>query len=118
VANERFVSYTHCSCDGDSSAGWDHFRQAQALTADYELMKFREACLADRLVILLAGLDPLVAWLLHWHNDVDPEHDLRMGDYYRDFVRDEAQALGYTLDTVRAWTPPAKAQANRPREGR
>jgi hypothetical protein len=56
--------------------------------------------------------------LLQWHNDVDPEYDLRMGDYYRDFFRDEAQTLGYTLDTVRAWRPPAKAQANRPRKGR
>ena len=41
-----------------------------------------------------------------------------MGDYYRDFVRDEAQTLGYSLDSVRAGTPPAKAQANRPRKGR
>ena len=30
-----------------------------------------------------------------------------IGDYYADFVRDEAQALGYTLDQVRNWTPPA-----------
>ena len=66
---------------------------------------------ADRTVIPggLVGLLELVPWLLQWHNEVDPEYDLRMGDYYRDFVRDEAQALGYTLDQVRDWTPPAKA---------
>ena len=123
VPKERFLSYPHCSRDGDPSlvvgwAGWDHLRQAQALTAYYERMKTREGWTPGRLAPLLAGLDQLVPWLLQWHNDIDPEYDLRMGDYYRDFVRDEAQTLGYTLDAVRAWTPPAKAQANRPRKGR
>jgi hypothetical protein len=36
-----------------------------------------------------------------------------MGDYYRDFVRDEAQALGYTVEQVRNWQPPAKAKSAR-----
>jgi len=118
VPKERFVSYPHGSRDGDRSlvvgwAGWDHLRQAQALTAYYERMKSREGWPADRLVPLLAGLDQLVPWLLQWHNDIDPEYDLRMGDYYRDFVRDEAQALGYTLEQVRAWEPPVKARGTR-----
>ena len=33
-----------------------------------------------------------------------------MGDYYRDFVADEAQTLGFTLEQVRALTPPAKVK--------
>ena len=67
----------------------------------------------DRLAPLLAGLDQLVPWLMQWHNDVHPEYDLRMGDYYRDFVRDEAQALGLTPEAIRAWPPPAKAGGGR-----
>jgi len=115
VPKERFVSYPHTSRDGDPSlvvgwAGWDHLRQAQALTAYYERMKSREGWTPDRLVPLLAGLDQLVPWLIQWHNDLDPEYDLRMGDYYRDFVADEAQALGFTLEQLRAWTPPAKVK--------
>ena len=118
MPRERFVSYPHCSRDGDPSlvvgwAGWDHLRQAQALTAYYERMKSREGWPAERLVPLLAGLDQLVPWLLQWHNDLDPEYELRMGDYYRDFVRDEAHALGLTLESVRAWQPPAKAKGGR-----
>jgi hypothetical protein len=73
-------------------------------------MKSREGWTPDRLVPLLAGLDQLVPWLIQWHNDLDPEYDLKMGDYYRDFVADEAQALGFTLEQVRAWTPPAKVK--------
>jgi hypothetical protein len=121
VPKERFVSYPHCARDGDPSlvvgwAGWDHLRQAQALTSYYERMKSREGWPAERLVPLLAGLDGLVPWLLQWHNEVDPEYDLRMGDYYRDFVRDEAQALGYTRDQIRDWEPPAKARRTRGRK--
>jgi hypothetical protein len=115
VPKERFVSYPHASRDGDPSlvvgwAGWDHLRQAQALTAYYERMKSREGWTPDRLVPLLAGLDQLVPWLIQWHNELDPEYDLRMGDYYRDFVADEAQALGFTLEQVKGWTPPAKVK--------
>jgi hypothetical protein len=120
VPKERFVSYPHASRDGDPSlvvgwAGWDHLRQAQALTAYYERMKSREGWTPDRLVPLLAGLDQLVPWLIQWHNELDPEYDLRMGDYYRDFVADEAQSLGYTLEQVRGWQPPAKVKRGRGR---
>jgi hypothetical protein len=121
VPKERFVSYPHCSRDGDPSlvvgwAGWDHLRQATALAAYYERMKTREGWPAERLVPLLAELDQLVPWLIQWHNEVDPEYDLRMGDYYRDFVRDESHGLGFTLERVRAWQPPAKAKGGRGRK--
>jgi hypothetical protein len=118
VPKERFVSYPHCSRDGDTSlvvgwAGWDHLRQATALAAYYERMKTREGWTPGRIAPLLAGLDQLVPWLIQWHNDVHPEYDVRMGDYYRDFVRDEAHALGLTLEAVRAWQPPAKAKGGK-----
>ena len=118
VPKERFVSYPHCSRDGDPSlvvawAGWDHRQQATALAAYYDRMKTREGWPSDRLVPLLAGLDQLLFWLKLWHNDVDPDYDLRMGDYYADFVRDEAQALGYTSEQVKSWAPPAKAKGGR-----
>jgi hypothetical protein len=38
-----------------------------------------------------------------------------MGDDYEDFVRDESQGLGYTLEQVRGWEPPAKAKGGRGR---
>ena len=30
-----------------------------------------------------------------------------MGDYFAGFVDEEARALGFTLDDLRAWQPPA-----------
>jgi hypothetical protein len=68
-------------------------------------MKHQEGWSAERLVPLLAGLDQLVPWLLQWHNDVDPDLQLRLGEFYRDFVRDEAQSLGYIVEQLRAWQP-------------
>ena len=104
------------SCSG-SSSGRDYRRgQATALAAYYDRMKTREGWPAERLVPLLAGLEQLLFWLKLWHNEVDPEFDLRMGDYYADFVRDEAQALGFTLEKVRSWEPPAKAKGTRGRK--
>ncbi len=117
VPKERLISDPHCHRDGDPSlvAGWDHLQQAAALSGCYERMKTREGWPPERLLPLLAGLDQLVPWPLQWHKAIDREYDLKMGDDHRDFVRDEAQALGYTLIKVSGWEPPAKA-ARRSRE--
>ena len=58
---------------------------------------------------LLAGLLELVPWLEQLHNDIDPAFGERMGTYYRGFVTDEARALGFTLEDLRAWKPAATA---------
>ena len=60
---------------------------------------------AARLQPLLAGLLELVPWLEQWHNELDPAYGERMGTYYRGFVNEEARALGFTLDDLRAWKP-------------
>ena len=44
-------------------------------------------------------------WLEQWHNEIDPAYGERMGTYYRGFVNEEARALGFTLDDLRAWKP-------------
>ncbi|MCK6557260.1 BREX-2 system adenine-specific DNA-methyltransferase PglX [Candidatus Binatia bacterium] len=113
VPKERFVSYPHCERDADPTpviawAGWDHLQQAQALAAYYVAMKETEGWTAERLTPLLAGLLELLPWVQQWHNEVDPGHNLRMGDYFADFVTEEARALGVTTDQIRAWKPPAK----------
>ncbi len=114
VPKERWVSYPGCERGADGSlvvswAGWDALKQATALAAYYLDMKENEGWAPPRLHPLLAGLQELVPWLKQWHNDYDPEHALRMGDYFDAFVTDEARTLGLTLADLRAWRPPATA---------
>jgi hypothetical protein len=121
VPKERFIIYPHCARAADPSvvvawAGWDHLQQARALAAYYMRMKTDEGWSAERLTPLLAGLRELVPWLRQWHNDLDPEFDARMGDYFADFVTQEAHALGLAPEQIAAWTPSAGAtKRTRPR---
>jgi hypothetical protein len=112
VPRELFITYPHAERDGDQTpvvgwAGWDHLRQAKALAAYYVRMKDQEGWARERLQPLLAGLLELIPWLKQWHNDLDPAYGIGMGDYFAGFVDEETRALGFTLDDVRAWQPPA-----------
>jgi hypothetical protein len=114
VPKERWVSYPGCERGADGSlviawAGWDHLQQATALAGFYLDMKDNEGWPPERLQPLLAGLLELVPWLEQWHNDLDPIYGERMGHYYKGFVAEEARALGFTLDDLRAWKPAATA---------
>jgi hypothetical protein len=110
VPKERWISYPGCERNADGSlviawAGWDHLQQATALATYFLDMKEQEGWSADRLQSLLAGLLELLPWLKQWHNEMNLEYGARMGDYYETFVIDEARALGFTLDGLRAWKP-------------
>ena len=110
VPKERWVSYPGCERGADGSlviawAGWNHLQQATALAGYYVEVKENEGWDAARLQPLLAGLVELVPWLEQWHNEMDPVFGERMGTYYRGFVTDEARALGFTLEDLRAWKP-------------
>lgn len=114
VPKERWISYPGCERGADGSlviawAGWDHLQQATALATYFIDMKENEGWSRERLQPLLAGLLELVPWLKQWHNDMNPDFGARMGDYYASFVTDEARALQFTLDDLRAWKPQATA---------
>jgi hypothetical protein len=112
VPKERWISYPGCERGADGSlviawAGWDHLQQATALATYFIDMKEREGWSRERLQPLLAGLLELIPWLKQWHNEMNPDFGARMGDYYESFVSDEARALQFTLDDLRAWKPAA-----------
>jgi hypothetical protein len=46
-----------------------------------------------------------VPWIKQWHNEPDPEHGTRMGDYLDGFVDEECRGLGLTREAVVAWQP-------------
>lgn len=124
VPKERWTSYPGCERGADGSlpvawAGWNHLQQATAVAGYFLDMKDTEGWPPERLQPLLAALDELVPWLQQWHNAIDPDFGERMGDYYAAFVRDEARALGFTLEELRGWQPVvvAKKRGRKPKAG-
>jgi len=120
VAKERFVSLPHCARDADPSlpilwAGHDHLARARALAALYVERRDTDGWPSARLLPMLAGLLELVPWLRQWHNGIDAETGLRMGDYFAGFIEEEARERGLTIDDLRGWTPPAPARRTRAR---
>ena len=115
VPKERFISFPFCERDVDPTpvigwAGWDHLQQAQAIAAYYERVKNHEGWTPERRVPLLAGILELLPWLKQWHNDIHPEYHERMGDFFQQFVEDEARAMEMTMDQIREWTPPVQSR--------
>jgi hypothetical protein len=123
VPKERWISFPHC--DGPDGtlmlcwAGYNHLQQAQAISAYYVQVQTELGGTADpRLIPLLAGLIELLPWLKQWHNELDPEFNMSMGDYFEGFINEEARQLGRTLQEIREWTTPAKTAARRSRRSK
>lgn len=123
VAKERWVSFPHCEGEDATMviawAGYDHLQLARAIAERYEQAKELEG---RKLVPLLAGIGQLIPWLKQWHNELDPVFGARLGDYFEDYLAEEAKALGMTVAEAMAWKPPngierSNAKARR-REGK
>lgn len=120
VQKERFISFPHCARDADPSlpvlwAGHDHLARARAIAAWYVERRETDGWLPERLKPLLAGLLELGPWLRQWHNNIDPQTGLRMGDFFVGYVEEQARELGLTLEHLRGWTPPASVRRVRRR---
>jgi hypothetical protein len=118
MPKERWVIFPRCEgADGlplIAWAGYDHLQLAKAIAAHYVHVQEQEGGRDDpRLLPLLACLIELLPWLKQWHNDIDPEFNMGMGDYFEGFVQDEARQMGRTIEEVRAWQPPAKKTARK-----
>lgn len=111
VPKERWVSFPHCEGEDGTLviawAGYDHLQLARAIAERYELAKEREG---RKLVPLLTAIGQLIPWLKQWHNELDPAFGMRMGDYFENYLAEEAKALGTSVEQVMAWTPPEKAK--------
>jgi hypothetical protein len=116
VPKERFISYPFCSPDSDPTlviawAGWNPLQQARALAAWYTELVEREGWPPERLRPPLAGLEELIPWIKQWHNEIDPEFDQRMGDFFEGFLQGQLQQHELTLEDLKRWTPPTTIRA-------
>jgi hypothetical protein len=118
VPKERFISYPGLERDADSSpvlgwAGWNHLEQARALAGYHQRMRSEEGWERERLKPILAGMLDLKPWLLQWHNELDPESGLRLGEYFVQFAESQCQELGFSPEEVRAWKPVSTSSQGR-----
>ena len=88
-------------------AGYDHLQLARAIAERYELAKEQEG---RKLVPLLAAIGQLIPELKQWHNEMDPAYGTRMGDYFANYLAEEAKALGMSVEEVVKWVPPEKTK--------
>jgi hypothetical protein len=109
VPKERFILFPGCEREADQTpvftwAGWNYVEQAQAIAGYYEQAR-NEGWSDERRIPLLAGVLELVPWLKQWHNDIDPSYGIGMGDFFEDFVKTEARAMGKSMEDLRNWKP-------------
>ena len=121
VPKERWVSFPHCEgADGTlmiAWAGYDHLQLALAISAHYVDVQERLGGRDDpRLVPLLGCLIELLPWLKQWHNDVNPEFGMSMGDYFDNFIQDEARQMGKIPDEIKDWQAPKKTRRSKRRK--
>lgn len=108
VPKERWLSFPYCEGDDGTLAiawaGYNHLQLTQAISAYFVDVQERLGGRDDpRLQPLLACLIELLPWLKQWHNDIDPEYNLAMGDYFEGFIQEESRQMGKMIEEVRSW---------------
>ena len=95
VPKERWVSFPHCECEDQSLviawAGYDHLQLTKAFAAFFAEVQQTGGSEDPRLVALLGCILELNPRVKQWNNDVDPDFGYRLGDYFDDFVANEAR---------------------------
>ena len=120
VPKERFVSFPQMSRDSDPSllvgwAGWDALELCQAVAAYCAEVIEQEGWPPARMIPLLAVLQENLPWLKQWHNEVDPDYNQRLGDFFQTYLHSQLSNLGLTETDLRAWSPPEFRRTRRVR---
>ncbi|MGM8930216.1 BREX-2 system adenine-specific DNA-methyltransferase PglX [Salinicola halophyticus] len=118
VPKERFFSLPGCEKPGDNTpvigwAGLDHLQRAQAIAGWYMERKEQDGWEVDKLMPMLVALEELIPWLKQWHNELHPEFDERMGEFYEGFLFEELRQLDLTRDDLLSWQPTVARRGRR-----
>ena len=113
LAKERFVSLPGMSRDNDSgllvgSAGWDALALCHAVAAYYTDVTDHDGWAPARLTPLLAVLRENLPWVKQWHNDIDPDYNQRLGDFYETYLHSQLSSLGLSDTDLQRWSPPQR----------
>ncbi len=110
VPKERFVSFPRMSRDSDPTllvawAGWNALELCRAVAAYSAEVTEQDGWPPERLTPLLAILQENLPWLKQWHNEIDPEYNQRLGDFFEIFLHSQLSELGLTEDILRVYVP-------------
>ena len=118
VPKERFVSLPQMNRDSDPTllvgwAGWNELDLCQAVATYSTEVVEQDGWTPVRLAPLLAIIQENLPWLKQWHNEVDSDYNLRLGDFFETFLSSQLSKHGLTADDLRYWTPPDRKRSNR-----
>ena len=120
VPKERFVSFPTMSRDSDTTllvgwAGWNPLDLCQAVATYCTEVIEQDGWPPERATPLLAIVQENLPWLKQWHNEIDPEYNQRLGDFFETWLHSQLSTFGLTEDDLRAWTPPGIKRGPRTR---
>ena len=87
-------------------AGWNALELCQAVAAHISEVIEQDGWPPERLTPLLAVLQENLPWLKRSHNELDPEYNQRLGDFFETYLHSQLSIHGLTEHDLRAWTPP------------
>lgn len=117
VPKERCFTVPDPQAPGDwlyGWAGWNPAQRVRALAGAWIDGEERSGADPAQLLPLLIALDEELPWVLQWHNAIDPDTDVRPGDYFRDWLAQQLNRHHWTRQTLAEWQPPAAARRGRP----
>lgn len=116
VPKERCFTVPDPQAPGDwlyGWAGWNPAQRVRALAGAWIDGEERSGADPAQLLPLLIALDEELPWVLQWHNAIDPDTDVRPGDYFRDWLAQQLNRHHWTRQTLAEWQPPATARRGR-----
>jgi len=119
VPKERFIAYPDAGRATDPTpligwAGWDHAQQSLAL-ATIIAAREAEGAADEVLVPLVAGMAEVQPWVQQWHAEVDPAFGVSLAEYCGEELLRRAHQVGWSLEQLAQWRPPAPTRGRRPR---
>jgi len=118
VPKERFFSLPDGDRPGDSLygwAGWSPAERVRAIAGTYSDASTRKGWAVPQLVPLLVAIQEELPWVLQWHNEVDPEFGVRLGDFFREQLSRDLHTHGLTREDLANWRPEAAGRGRRRR---
>ncbi len=93
-----------------TDGGWNPAQRVQAIAGACTNAESRQGWPVPQLIPLLAAAHEELPWVLQWHNQIDPELGVRLGDYFREWLAAELQKHALTREDLAKWRPERAAR--------